>query len=63
MNSLHGQRFLNFDLPNRTNIVLLLKHDGTQNLSSSKPISLIHSVAKLLSMRLAHAMRDIISKC
>ncbi|WVZ65991.1 LOW QUALITY PROTEIN: hypothetical protein U9M48_015270 [Paspalum notatum var. saurae] len=67
MNSLHGQRFLNFDLLNRANIVLLPKHDGAESLSNCRPISLIHSVAKLftklLAMRLAPSMGDIISKC
>ncbi|WVZ79028.1 hypothetical protein U9M48_026656 [Paspalum notatum var. saurae] len=67
MNSLHCQRFLNFDLLNRANIVLVPKHDGAENLASYRPISLIHSVAKLfaklLSLRLAPSMRDIISKC
>ncbi|WVZ95115.1 hypothetical protein U9M48_040917, partial [Paspalum notatum var. saurae] len=66
MNSLHSQRFLNFDLLNRANIVLVPKQDGAENLASYTPISLIHSVAKLfaklLSLRLAPSMRDIISK-
>ncbi|WVZ95285.1 hypothetical protein U9M48_041070 [Paspalum notatum var. saurae] len=67
MNSLHSQRFLNFDLLNRANIVLLPKHDDAESLASYRPISLIHSVAKLftklLSLRLAPSMRNIISKC
>ncbi|WVZ59075.1 LOW QUALITY PROTEIN: hypothetical protein U9M48_009276 [Paspalum notatum var. saurae] len=66
MNSLHSQRFLNFDLLNRANIILLPKYDGTDSVSSYRPISLIHSVAKLftklLSLRLASSMRDIISR-
>ncbi|WVZ72900.1 hypothetical protein U9M48_021288 [Paspalum notatum var. saurae] len=67
MNSLHCQRFLNFDLLNRANIVLVPKHDGAENIASYRPISLIHSVAKLfaklLSLRLAPSMKDIIPKC
>ena len=66
MNSLHSQRFLNFDLLNRANIVLVPKHGGAENLASYRPISLIHSVSKLfsklLSLRLAPSMREIISK-
>ncbi|WVZ78138.1 LOW QUALITY PROTEIN: hypothetical protein U9M48_025899 [Paspalum notatum var. saurae] len=66
MNSLHIQRFLNFDLLNKANIVFLPKHNGAENLASYRPISLIHNVsklfAKLLSLRLAPSMRDIISK-
>ncbi|WVZ86569.1 hypothetical protein U9M48_033328, partial [Paspalum notatum var. saurae] len=66
MNSLHSRRFLNFDLLDKANIVLLPKHDGAENLASYRPISLIHSAsklfAKLLSLRLAPSMRDIISK-
>ncbi|WVZ67071.1 hypothetical protein U9M48_016209, partial [Paspalum notatum var. saurae] len=66
MNSLHSQRFLNFDLLNTANVVLLPKHDGAECLASYRPISLIHSVTKLftklLSLRLAPSMRNIIFK-
>ncbi|WVZ75403.1 hypothetical protein U9M48_023456 [Paspalum notatum var. saurae] len=66
INSLHDRRFLNFDLLNRANIVLLPKNDGSDSIANYMPISLIHSIAKLftklLSLRLAPSMRDIISK-
>ncbi|WVZ82071.1 LOW QUALITY PROTEIN: hypothetical protein U9M48_029378 [Paspalum notatum var. saurae] len=66
MNSLHSQRFLNFDLLNRANIILVPKHDDAENLASYRTISLIHGVSKLfsklLSLRLAPSMREIISK-
>ncbi|WVZ96660.1 hypothetical protein U9M48_042270 [Paspalum notatum var. saurae] len=66
MNSLHSQRFLDFDLLNTANVVLLPKHDSAECLASYRPISLIHSVAKLftklISLRLAPSMRNIISK-
>jgi hypothetical protein len=48
------------------NIILLPKRDGAEKVTDYRPISLIHSVAKLftklLALRLAPAMRNIISK-
>jgi hypothetical protein len=57
---------LNFDLLNTVNIVLLPKKEGAEKLGDYRPISLIHSVAKLLAkilaLQLAPAMQQIISK-
>jgi hypothetical protein len=50
MHSLHGQPFLNFDLLNQANIVLLPKNDSSDTITS------------FILLRLAPSMRDIISK-
>ena len=64
--TLHSLRSLNFDLLNTANIILLPKKVGAEKISDYRPISLIHSVVKLftkmLALRLAPAMKDIISK-
>lgn len=66
ISTLHDLRWLNFDLLNTANIILLPKKAGSDRITDYRPISLIHSVAKLftkiLAIRLAPAMRDIISK-
>jgi len=64
--TLHSLRSLNFDLLNTANIILLPKKVGAEKIFDYRPISLIHSVVKLftkmLALRLAPAMKDIISK-
>ena len=64
--TLHSLRSLNFDLLNTANIILLPKKFGAEKISDYRPTSLIHSVAKLftkmLALRLAPAMKNIISK-
>ena len=64
--TLHSLRSLNFDLLNTANIILLPKKVGAEKISDYRPTNLIHSVAKLftkmLALRLAPAMKDIISK-
>jgi len=66
LNTFHDLRCLNFDLLNTANIVLLPKKEGADSIGDYRPISLIHSIAKLLAkvmaLRLAPAMEQIISK-
>jgi len=66
LNTFHDLRCLNFDLLNMANIVLLPKKEGAEQIGDYRPISLIHSIAKLLAkilaLRLAPAMQEIISK-
>ena len=66
LNTFHDLRCLNFDLLNTANIVLLPKKEGAEKIGDYRPISLIHSIAKLLAkilaLRLAPAMQEIISK-
>ena len=65
MNSFHAARCINLELLNSANIILIPKKDGADHISNYRPISLIHSVAKLiakiLALRLAPAMKEIIS--
>ena len=65
MNSFHAARCINLELLNSANIILIPKKDGAEHISNYRPISLIHSVAKLiakiLALRLAPAMKEIIS--
>jgi hypothetical protein len=57
---------LNFDLLNTANLVLLPKKEGAEKIGDYHPISLIHSIAKLLAkvlaLRLTPAMQQLISK-
>ena len=66
MNTLHDLRCLNLDLLNSANIILIPKKEGAEKVIDYRPISLIHSVGKLfskiLALRLALAMQQIISK-
>ena len=66
MNSIHAARCVNLDLLNSANVILIPKKEGAENITDYRPISLIHSVAKLLTkvlaLRLALAMSEIISK-
>ena len=66
MNSIHAARCVNLDLLNSANVILIPKKEGAENIMDYRPISLIHSVAKLLTkvlaLRLAPAMSEIISK-
>ena len=66
LNALHDLRCLNLDLLNSANIILIPKKEGAEKVTDYRPISLIHSVAKLftkiLALRLAPTMQEIISK-
>jgi hypothetical protein len=56
----------NFHWLNSANIALLPKKDGAEEISDFRPISLIHGIAKIiakmLSLRLAPHMDDLVSK-
>jgi mannosylglycoprotein endo-beta-mannosidase len=60
--SLHAE---NFHWLNSANIVLLPKKEGAEDISEYRPISLIHTVAKIIAKmmasRLAPKMNDLIS--
>jgi hypothetical protein len=66
MNSIHDARCVNLDLLNSANVILIPKKEGAEHITDYRPISLIHSVAKLLTKVLAlglgPAMKEIISK-
>jgi hypothetical protein len=55
------------NLHNKANIILIPKKDGAEDIRDFRPISLIHSVAKLitkiLALRLAPLMDKLISPC
>jgi hypothetical protein len=46
-----------WNLLNSANVVLLPKKDGTQNIGDYRPISIIHSVAKLMGKILANRLQ------
>ena len=58
---------MNLNLVNKANIVLIPKKDGAESITDYRPISLIHAVAKiiskLLALRLAPKMNELISPC
>lgn len=53
VNCVHSLRGRNWDLLNTANLVLLPKRDGAQEASDFRPVSLMHSVPKLVSKMLA----------
>jgi len=65
-NAFHRLRTSNLAILNIANVVLIPKKDGAESISDFRPISLIHSfakiVAKVLAMRLAPHMNSLISK-
>lgn len=66
MIALHDLRCLNLHLLNSANIILIPEKEGAEKVTDHRPISLVHSVAKLfpkiLALRLAPAMHGIISE-
>ena len=66
-NYLHMGRCANLNLLNKANIVLIPKKDGADSVTDYKPISLIHSFAKIISkilaLLLAPKMHELISPC
>ena len=52
-NNFHMERCANLSLLNKANIVLIPKKDGADSVTDYKPISLIHSFAKIISKILA----------
>jgi mannosylglycoprotein endo-beta-mannosidase len=67
INSFYNNRTRDFDLLNKANIILIPKKDGAEEIGDFRPISLIHSVAKIitktLALRLAPFMNTVISPC
>ena len=53
LNTLRDLHCLKFDLLNTANLVLLPKKEGAEKIGDYHPISLIHSIAKLLAKVLA----------
>lgn len=62
VNCIHSVRAPNWNIVNTANLVLLPKRDGAQNASDFRPISLMHSVPKLLSKMLASRLAPEIHK-
>ncbi|WVZ94829.1 LOW QUALITY PROTEIN: hypothetical protein U9M48_040673 [Paspalum notatum var. saurae] len=66
-NQLHNINGQDFRLLNAGNIVLIPKNADARRISDFRPISLIHSIAKifskLLANRLAPHLGDLVSKC
>ena len=67
INYFHMGRWANLSLLNKANIVLIPKKDGADLVTDYRPISLIHSFAKIISkilaLRLAPKMHELISPC
>ena len=67
INYFHMGRCANLNLLNKANIVLIPKKDGADLVTDYRPISLIHSFAKIISkilaLRLAPKMHELISPC
>jgi hypothetical protein len=67
INYFHMGRCANLNLLNKANIVLIPKKDGADLVTDYRPISLIHSFAKIISkilaLRLALKMHELISPC
>ena len=65
-NAFHQLRTSNLAILNTTNVVLIPKKDGADSVSYFRPISLIHSfakiIAKVLAMPLAPHMNSLVSK-
>ncbi len=56
-NSIFNLRCAHLNLINSANIVLIPKKDGAESVSNYRPISLIHSIAKIFSKLLALRLR------
>lgn len=67
INSIYNLRCRDFDLLNKGNIVLIPKKEGVDSVANYLPISLIHGVAKIVSkvlaLRLAPRLNELISPC
>ncbi len=57
-NSIYDLRCTHLNLINSANIVLIPKKDGADGVSDYRPISLIHSIAKIFSKLLALRLRS-----
>jgi mannosylglycoprotein endo-beta-mannosidase len=65
--SFYYNRCRDLNLLNKANIILILKKEGAEDFRDFRPISLIHAIAKIitkiLALRLAPFMNDLISPC
>jgi hypothetical protein len=65
--SFYYNRCRDLNLLNKANIILILKKEGAEDIRDFRPISLIHAIAKIitkiLALRLAPFMNDLISPC
>jgi hypothetical protein len=65
-NAFHQLRTSNLAILNTANVVLIPKKDGAEAIADFRPISLIHSfakiIAKVMAMHLAPHMNRLISK-
>jgi hypothetical protein len=65
--SFYYNRCRDLNLLNKANIILIPKKEGAEDIRDFRPISLIHAVAKIitkiLALRLAPFMNDLISPC
>lgn len=67
VHSLQNSRCRHLNLLNKANVILLPKKDEAEDIKDFRPISLIHGVAKILTkilaLRLAPYMNDLIYPC
>ena len=67
INYFHMGRCANLNLLNKANIVLIPKKEEVESISDFRPISLIHTftkiISKILALRLAPKMQELISTC
>jgi len=67
INSLYNMRCHDLNLLNKANIILIPKKEGAEDIRDYRPISLIHAIAKiiskLLALRLAPLINELISPC
>jgi mannosylglycoprotein endo-beta-mannosidase len=67
LQAFHSLRTRRLELINEANIILLPKKDGADNISDFRPISLISSLAKIITKiladRLAPRLNELISGC
>jgi retron-type reverse transcriptase len=67
IDSLYNLRSQDLNLLNKANIILVPKKDGVESIRDFRPISLIHGVAKIitkvLALRLAPLINNLISPC
>lgn len=67
INSFHNSRCADLNLLNKVTIILISRKDGAEDITDFRPISLIHTIAKIitkiLALRLAQFMNELILPC